>query len=617
MVATPWGDSEKLKKRRLPPGRGTPAEEVTENQRARIFGAMVASVAELGYEATGVAEISEISGVSTRSLYNLFPGGKQECFLAVLDQILKATLTALSAAGEEEEDWERRLAAIYTRFAQMVAAQPAAASLVLTEAYAAGPAAVKALDLATDAFEDLSRRRLDESPERAGIPAAMIQAQVGALQELARSRLRRGEAATLPSLVPELVDLVAGYRPPPERLRPGNRRPAAETESLASSDEAERAIRGFTLAVADHGYAGTTIRQIARLGSMSLNTFYANFPDKRAVLLAAVDSAAAQMQAIAMAAFRRSPGWASGVRAAIGGLLGFLSARPATAKLLLAEVYAGGPAALEVRTTALGELTGVLEDGAGTNPEVPEIAPEAVIGGIIGLARHQFLREGAESLPLLTPVSTYIALAPYIGAQEASAVANADLRTRPGGEEKAPPSGVPLTRTKWMVTAILGTRTATVEALAEELGAPGEEIAGYLCELQEHGLVERITSPDPKAPPEWIAGKALRVIDGEDWAALTPAERHKSADGNLKMIASDIGEGLRRGVFGSRLDEHHSRLVVGLDQEGWTEMAEIHRAALEASQVVRFKSERRLRESGEKGIVGRSVQLLFELPDEE
>src|SRR5258708_1082406 len=50
MVRTPWGHSSELRERKLPPGRGTPREEAERNQRERLFAAMVATVAEKGYE---------------------------------------------------------------------------------------------------------------------------------------------------------------------------------------------------------------------------------------------------------------------------------------------------------------------------------------------------------------------------------------------------------------------------------------------------------------------------------------------------------------------------------------------------------------------------------------
>jgi AcrR family transcriptional regulator len=612
MVATPWGDSEKLNARRLTPGPGTSPEAVAENQRGRIFGAMVATVADLGYEKTRIADVAELSGVSSRSIYNLFPGGKDECFIEVLEQILNGTLAVLTTVSEGSGDWEQRFRATYTKLAEIIAEQPATASLMLTEAYAAGPAATEALDRATGAFERLSRRRLKESPERTGLPTMMVEAQVGALQELARTRLRRGEADSLGMLIPELVDLIGGYRPPPSRLKKTARRPSVEQESVTSPDEAERAIQGFVLAVAAHGYAGATIQEIARQGGMSTTTFYANFRDKRMALLAAIDSSTAQLQALAMAAYRRSPGWASGVRAMIGSAFNFLAARPATANILLVEVYAGGSEALRVRAQGFSELTRALDEGANGNPAVPKIASEVISGGIVALARRQYMRKGAASLSSLAPIASYIALSPYIGAEEACAAANGDGRARP--RKQAGP-GLPRahsTPNKWVITSMLGDRWATAEEIGGELGTPVGEIVRELEELEAEGLVEHIDSVDDAKPAEWTNAKFFRLIDGDDWAALTVEERRRFLREAARLAIDDLNASLGGDTYGRRLDEHHIRMVVELDEEGWKEFGEIHRAAFNASQAVQEKSRKRVAESGGKMTVGRSIQLLFE-----
>ena len=105
MVLTPWGYSGTLKERKLRPGPGVPREEVVANQRERLFGAMVTSVCQRGYEATTLSDLVEISGVSSRTFYDLFPD-KQAAFLATLEAIIQAAVayaaqTAGQAIGEE------------------------------------------------------------------------------------------------------------------------------------------------------------------------------------------------------------------------------------------------------------------------------------------------------------------------------------------------------------------------------------------------------------------------------------------------------------------------------------------------------------------------------------
>ena len=70
MARTPWGDAAQLREKKLRPGRGTPREEAERNQRERLFAAMVATVAEKGYEATTVADLVKLSGVSRSAFYS-------------------------------------------------------------------------------------------------------------------------------------------------------------------------------------------------------------------------------------------------------------------------------------------------------------------------------------------------------------------------------------------------------------------------------------------------------------------------------------------------------------------------------------------------------------------
>src|SRR5512146_434238 len=109
MVLTPWGKSESLRDRRLRPGPGTPREEVERNQRERLSGAMVAVAAEKGYNATTIADLSRVSGVSSRTFYDLF-GDKRNCFLATLQAIVEAAVATAAAVALDEGlgDWEER-----------------------------------------------------------------------------------------------------------------------------------------------------------------------------------------------------------------------------------------------------------------------------------------------------------------------------------------------------------------------------------------------------------------------------------------------------------------------------------------------------------------------------
>jgi AcrR family transcriptional regulator len=447
MVATPWGDSDALRERRLRPGPGAPRDEVVANQRQRLFGAMVASVSERGYIATAVNDLVEISGVSSRTFYDLFPD-KEACFLATLEAIIEAAAAfGIQRGGERLESmapagvrlpagpdrggtWEQRARFGFESFARMIAQQPAAARLAFLEAYPAGPEAVELIENAATGFEWLTRQMLEQSPERAGMPAEMITAHVGAQQEIAATRLRRGEEAELPELLDGLWDLLLSYRPPPAPLRMTGRTPRFGPETIDAHDHAERALRAFAVVVAEEGYVNTTVEAVLKRAQMSATTFYANFAGKDDAMLAAIDSACAQIVAAIMPAFRRAADWPLGVRAGYGALCNFLASRPAMAQLIAVEIHAAGAAAMERRHETLRPLEDLIGKGFEHQPGVPALAAEAITGGVLTLIYKRLRASGPGSLPALAPLLTYITLCPFLGAEEACQVANGDGRGR-------------------------------------------------------------------------------------------------------------------------------------------------------------------------------------------
>ena len=85
---------------KLRPGPNSFAPEtVASNQRARLYGAMIELVANRSYEASAVAELCGLAGVSKRTLYERFPGGKRQCFLATYDIVVRRAETHILAAG--------------------------------------------------------------------------------------------------------------------------------------------------------------------------------------------------------------------------------------------------------------------------------------------------------------------------------------------------------------------------------------------------------------------------------------------------------------------------------------------------------------------------------------
>ena len=426
MVRTPWGDASTLRERRLSPGRGTPREVARQNQRERLFAAMVAVTAAKDYAATSVADLVEVSGVSSRSFYEHFRD-KEDLFLATMDELMAITLKvadrALEADGTAVGGADRAVQALVA----MAAAQPAAAKLCTVTAFCAGEAPRGRIAQAVRELSAVLQRGLDELPEREAMPGELTQAMFGGVALVVYRRLARDQVEGLEEVGVRLRAWLVAVPPPPGTLRPKPRRRRAREKAgaapLAAHVPAERVLRAFAAVVAEKGYAATTIADVAAKAHISQNTFYKHFKGKADVLDAALDSSGAQMLAAALPAVRREPAWPGAVRVALEALCAFMAAEPDFAYLREVEVYAIGPEAVAQRDRARDEIVQTLRNLAPTEQEFDRVAAEATLGAFQSLL-YARIREGRlRDLAEVPPLVTYLALAPVLGAETAHAVA--------------------------------------------------------------------------------------------------------------------------------------------------------------------------------------------------
>ena len=123
---------------RLPAGRhGLPREFIVQNQRERIITALVDTVAERGYNATTVANITKAASVSRRTFYEHF-ADKEACFLAAYDMVADHIRASMRAAAESFEDWPQQVRAALATMLRFLAAEPELARLCMIEPVAAG-----------------------------------------------------------------------------------------------------------------------------------------------------------------------------------------------------------------------------------------------------------------------------------------------------------------------------------------------------------------------------------------------------------------------------------------------------------------------------------------------
>lgn len=214
---------------------------------------------------------------------------------------------------------------------------------------------------------------------------------------------------------------------PPElaRLPPGRHGLPRE---FVSHNQRERLIAGLAEAVAENGYAGTTIAHITRHAAVSRRTFYEHFNSKDECFIAAYDTVMAELRQRVDDAFGQEEEWPRAVRAGIAAMLEFFTAEPHLARLSMVEALVAGPVVVERYDAAIQSLVPYFQAGregrsravlAGLSPTTEE----ALVGGMVSLISRRIFADRTEELESLLPDLVEFTLTPYLGSAEAAEIA--------------------------------------------------------------------------------------------------------------------------------------------------------------------------------------------------
>jgi AcrR family transcriptional regulator/DNA-binding MarR family transcriptional regulator len=188
---------------------GLVPEQVVEIQRARIVGAMVEVVLELGVGEVSVAQVVARAGVSRRTYYEIFTD-REDCFLGALDDAVQRIAAVVVPAYEGQDSphgaqgtqrtdgtrgtqaWRERIRAALTELLGLFDEDPGLGRFAVVESLAAGP---RALALRNRVLERLIAA-VDEGRAQAGAgsepPALTAEGIVGAVASILYARLAAG-----------------------------------------------------------------------------------------------------------------------------------------------------------------------------------------------------------------------------------------------------------------------------------------------------------------------------------------------------------------------------------------------------------------------------------------
>ena len=178
---------------------------IARSQRERLLEAAVRVVAEKGYGATTVADLTREAGISRTTFYAMFED-KEACFLAAYDNVVDALVRrvddglrgrgGLAATGP---------AAGLAALLEALAEEPALARLALVDVGAAGPAAQRRYRAALQRLTPLFDEGRDFAPGGRSLPANTSRMAIGAVAGLISDELVDGRAEQLPNLLSDVL----------------------------------------------------------------------------------------------------------------------------------------------------------------------------------------------------------------------------------------------------------------------------------------------------------------------------------------------------------------------------------------------------------------------------
>jgi AcrR family transcriptional regulator len=420
------------------------------------------SVGEKGYRATTISDVVGRAGVSRKTFYEHF-ANKQECLLATFDEIQVEARSRVTSAFEGSGDLHDRVEAAIRALFEATIDNPAAARLSMVEITAAGPAGIERRERATAEYGLFVRGILEEKPGGGAVPDTVVRGIVGGMNRVLYTCVQGGKRAELLGLVPDVMRWVTSYRPTPQALidgiasigpiatrepggltggrAPGTLSPgpdadlglsrcASVSRGFVLYSQRERILDAVTNLIAVGGYPELTVEKIAAEAAISLQTFYEHFKSKEEALLLAYEVGHARGLGLVERAYAAETEWTHGVRAAVSALVHYLSSEPAFAQLSLLHMLIATPRAAERASASITNYVQMLEPGFERIPESlrpPAIAIEAIGGGLFDLLYQCVLQGRVLELPRLETEMTYVALAPFVGPEQAAQVACAPL----------------------------------------------------------------------------------------------------------------------------------------------------------------------------------------------
>ena len=356
-------------------------------------------------------------------------------------------------SADSADDVHAELLGLFERLRE----DPNAGRLLFIEGLGAGQVMRRQRGRILSAFERHVQALLDSREEEVlDIPVIAV---TGALRTVVSRQLRTRSEDELPALLDDGLDwlysyaieageqrwstgagalLPAAINPNPPSLTPELRRLPPGRHGLPAGVIARSQRTRIIFATAEvtmaKGYANTKVQDIVTAAQIARPVFYEHFSSREDAFLEAQNFHTQFILDSCAKAYFSAKEWPERMWRCLGTLIRLIHENPAISHLRLVESYGAGRVAIRRAEEITRSFTIFLEEGYHYREqarELPALYTQAIAGAIFEVVQRPLARRESLALTAHLPQLTYIALAPFTGAQEAIALVE-ELKARQG-----------------------------------------------------------------------------------------------------------------------------------------------------------------------------------------
>lgn len=164
----------------------------------------------------------------------------------------------------------------------------------------------------------------------------------------------------------------------------------------------------------------------------------------------------------------------------------------------------------------------------------------------------------------------------------------------------------------------LGRGLMSASDFADRHDLPVSMVSHHFRKLEKWGYIEEVDQKKRRGAIEYFyRARKKHIFEGEEWSQLPLGVREGASRRTMSGLLGAVSRASEAGTFEDRPEERALAFDnIVLDEDGWQKLAVAFRELIDVAVEESKEAEKRLDESGEKGISAGWGLLLFVAPNE-